>query len=269
MKPLKTSFKQSFNIIKERKKIFLTLFFLQLLFFSSIFFINLHYMPRIIEKSTLVFDYISKQNPEDKDNMLGDDPLMISRNYKAIQSYLKPLIIFCFLSFVLINGLIWYLCNKLVFSKKLFDKKELLKYYSRFFVISLVSFILIINFLYSSFKGLFTFSYDQIGSFNFAAFLFTLFLVYFLFISYSSILKFSLKNSLKKSFQVGLRKIHLFFIAYLIIFILIFSLFILINMLLEKNLFLLTLVLILFITAFVWSKIFLISLVKTLLEEPM
>src|SRR3989344_1257217 len=88
-----SSLKESFLLIKKNKRIFLLIFVLQILFFSLIIMANAYYIPQILQSTKDVIDYAEALNinPQtanvdilQKKNPLGDDPLLISRNYNLI-----------------------------------------------------------------------------------------------------------------------------------------------------------------------------------------
>jgi len=268
-----SSFKESFKAIKKNKMVFLVLFLLQLLFFSLIFFVNLYYQPKIMDSVINVMDYVSKQNPEDGKNILGDDPLMIHRNYENMVYNLRLLAVWCFFIFVFVNGSIFYLISKLIYDKKFnfkicFEKyrentKEFLTYLLKFGIACLIFFLLIFSFLYSTFKGSLFSMVNSLGSFNPASLLIAFALAYFMYILFSLLYKVK-KNTFKKLFKIGIKKAHIILLAYFINLVIILILFLLITFLIEVNLILITLVILLSILAFVWSKIFLVSVVKKL-----
>ena len=335
-KIISNSFKESFKLIKKNKIIFLVLFLLQLLFFSLVFIVNFYYQPKILGSVGNVMDYLSKQNPEDE-NILGEDPLMIHRNYKDIIYNLRLLAVWCFLIFVLINGSMFYLINKLVYNKKFNFKqrnstnhqiggmssarkpptklaefraskttkckdnkimppvcdwwfltncfkryqenaKELFICLFKFGIACLVFFLLIFLFAYPSFKGsilvltfLFAYPFDPSIlnsvseiSFNLASLLIIFILFYFMYLTFSLIYKIELRNIFKKLFNVGVKKAYIILLTYFINLIVIHALFLLIVFLIEWNIILLSLIVLLFILSFVWTKIFLVNVVKKL-----
>jgi len=252
--------------------VFLVLFLLQLLFFSSIFLVNLYYQPKIIDSVINVMDYVSKQNPEDGGNVLGDDPLMIHMNYENMVYNMRLLAVWCFFIFVFVNGSIFYLISKLVYDKKFnfkicFEKyrentKEFLAYLLKFGVACLIFFLLIFSFLYSTFKGSLFNMLNSISSFNPASLLIAVVLAYFMYLAFS--LLYKTKNIFKELFNIGIKKAHIILLTYLINLVIILILFLLITFLIEINLILITLIILLSMLAFVWSKIFLVSVVKKL-----
>jgi len=271
-KIISNSFKESFKLIKKNKVVFLVLFLLQLLFFSLVFIVNFHYQPKILGSVGNVMDYLSKQNPEDE-NILGEDPLMIHRNYKDIIYNLRLLAVRCFLIFVLINGSMFYLISKLVYNKKFNFKtcfksykkntKEYLIYLFKFVVVSLIFFLLIFLFAYPNLK-VSIFSLLSGTSFNFFSLLMAFVLVYFMYLIFSLIYKIELRNIFKKLFNVGVKQAHIILLTYFINLIVIHTLFLLIVFLIEGNIILLSLIVLLFILSFVWTKIFLVNVVKKL-----
>lgn len=272
-KIISSSFKESFEIIRKNKPVFLVLFLLQLLFFSLMFFANLHYQPKIMDSVVNAMDYVSRQNPADGGNILGDDPLMIHNNYEEMVYNLRLLAAWCFFIFVFVNGSIFYLISKLAYDKQFNFKicfknckkntKEFFIYLFKFGVACLIFFLLIFSFLYSTFKGSLFSMVNSIGSLNPASLLIALALAYFMYISFSLLYKIK-KNIFRKLFDIGIKKAHIILLTYFINLVIILILFLLITLLIEANLILITLVILLSILAFLWSKIFLVSVVKKL-----
>ena len=269
-----SSFKESFKTIKKNKMVFLVLFLLQLLFFSSMFFVNLYYQPKIMDNVINVMEYISKQNPEEGENILGEDPLMIHRNYESMVHNLRLLSIWCFFIFVLVNGSMFYLTSKLVYDGNFNFKgcfrncrqntKEFFVYLFKFGISSLIFFSLIFSFLYSVFKGSLFSLIESIGSFNPGSLLIAAVLAYFMYLIFPLLYKIKTKDIFKELFNIGIKKVHIILLAYLINLIVIHAFFLLTAFLIEINIVLISLISLLLISSFVWSKIFLVGVVKKL-----
>ncbi len=268
---ISSSFKESFALIRKNKSIFLVLFLLQLLFFSLIFILNLNYQPKILESVNNVISYVGSQNPAEGKNVLGDDPLMIHRNYKNMLYNLILLGVWSFLACILINGPVWYLTSRLVYDSNLknlitnYKKtlKEFFIYLSKFAFSSLVFFALLFL-TFSAFKAsLFSFL-SETTSFNFASLLITFILIYFVYLALALIYKTKLKNMHKELFNVGVKKWNIILMAYFINLIVLFVLFLFIIFLAEQNLVLLSLSVLLLMAGFVWARVFLVMVVKKL-----
>ena len=133
-----SSLKESFLLIKKNKRIFLLIFVLQILFFSLIIMANAYYVPKIVQSAEDTISYAEALNinPQtanidilQKKNPLGDDPLLISRNYNEIIKNSLFLLLSVFAVFALVNGLVWYLASNIEKSKSLkslFSLKNLL-----------------------------------------------------------------------------------------------------------------------------------------------
>lgn len=265
------SFKESFGLIKKHKTIFLVLFLLQLVFFSLIFTVNLNYQPKIINSVNTVLDYLSRQSVEENKDILLEDPLIIHRNYENIIYNLKLAFVWCLLIFVFINGKIFYLINKLAYDKNpgiKHDKKtikEFFGYLSKFAAINLICFWLIALFSYSNLKmSAISMVYGAFNSATIASFFIVLTLSYFMYLSFTLIYKTKFKNIFKKLFNVGIKKAHIILLTYLINFIIFTIFFLLTVFLIEKNIILWSMGIILFVLSFIWSKIFLVTVVKKL-----
>lgn len=288
------SFKESFSIIKKNKTLFLVLFLLQLLFFSLIFAVNFHYQPKILESVGNVIDYISEQNPTES-NILGDDPLMIHRNYKNMMHNLRLLAVWSLLIFIFINGSMFYLISKLVYNQKFNFKicsrnykqntkeffvcqkskgflsmlrnspfSEFLTYLFKFGFVSLVFFLLVFLFSYSGSNASMLSLISGIALFKPVSLIIAFILFYFMYLTFLLLYKVKLKALFKELFNVGVKKAHMMLLTFFIALLIIFILLLLIIFLIEKNIVLLSLIVLLFVLSFVWGKVFLIMVVKKL-----
>ena len=115
------SLRESFSVIRKNKRIVLSLLILQLILFSLMFFVNIKYQSKMLESTQAIIEYMEKQKFDQaslglsllqQKSVLGDDPLLISRNFSAIAYNLKFLIFYTLIIFILLNGFIWFLtCN--------------------------------------------------------------------------------------------------------------------------------------------------------------
>ena len=269
-----SSLKESFLIIKKNKRIFLLIFVLQVLFFSLIIMANAYYMPQILQSTQDAIDYaesldISPQNVNigilQQKNPLGDDPLLIRRNYDLIMKNSIILLILIFLIFVVINGLVWYFASNISEKgKRLFLLKNLLSYLLEFFAVALVLSAFLYIFSYSLVNIAFS-SYLSVKPINFVPLLLiTAIAVYYIYISIPILDKIKFRSLAKKSFSIGTKNFIPVIISCLVILMLIILSFLLIFYLLELNLFLLLIAVLLCIFVFAWSKIYFSIVVRKL-----
>jgi len=269
------SLKETFSIIKVNRKMFVFIFILQLIFLSLILHVNILYFPPVVDSIKEVIEYMDEQKFDDttigleilqQKNILGPDPLLISRNYKNILSNMRFLTLYSMLIFIIINGSIWFLSSSLL-EKKLFSLKDswnsILKYILKFGLITFIFSALIYLFSNSIIKKYFII--DQSQNFNFYPILIiSLILLYFVYISFSLLYKTHLKNILKNLIIIGIKKAHVILSAYIIIIISFIVIASLSLYLIERNLFLLFISLIFLILAVILSRIFLIRVVDKL-----
>ncbi|HLG23660.1 MAG TPA: hypothetical protein VI564_01885 [Candidatus Nanoarchaeia archaeon] len=219
-----SSLNETFRSIWKNKRIFILLFLLQTVLFSLLAFSSYYYQNKMLESAKEIADYIEKtqldeismtKNILEQKSILGDDPLLISRNYNSI----KKNFVYYLLSLIGILGiflpLLWLLSNKLL-GKKLhvFFSKESLR------PLIVVVFYLII--IFGLFYSLFSLSITDLASQASGLFLkFLIFilisaaLLYFLPISICLSLKENLKEVVSKTFFLGIKKIHYILTAYI------------------------------------------------------
>ncbi|MBI2208230.1 hypothetical protein HYU50_01940 [Candidatus Woesearchaeota archaeon] len=269
-----SSLKESFLLIKKNKKVFLLVFILQVLFFLLIVMVNVYHMPQILQSAKDAIDYAEALNinPQtanidmlQKKNPLGEDPLLISRNYDLIIKNSFYLLFSIFLIFVVINGLIWYFSSNInEKGKNLFSLKNILRYLSRFFIIAIILSVPLYFFAYALVKTSFS-SFLSAKPADFVPLLLIAAIaIYFIYISIPILDKIKFKSLAKKLFSIGTKNFIPVIISYLIILILIMASLFLIFYLIELNLFLLLIAVLLSIFVFAWAKIYFSVVVKKL-----
>ena len=271
-----SSLKESFLLIKKNKRIFLLIFVLQILFFSLIIMANAYYIPQILQSTKDVIDYAEALNinPQtanidilQKKNPLGDDPLLISRNYNEIIKNSLFLLLSVFAVFALVNGLVWYLASNIEKSKSLkslFSLKNLLSYLLRFFAVAMVLSAFLYIFAYNLVNIAFS-SFLSVKPVNFIPLLLmAIVVIYFIYILMPILDKIKLISLAKSSFSIGTKNFIPVIISYLIILILIIACLFLVFYLIELNLFLLLIAVLLSIFVFAWAKIYFSIVVKKL-----
>lgn len=292
-KIISTSLKESFLAISKNKKIFTLAFILQILFFLSILMVNFYYTSKILESTKDIIDYTETLNLDiekakfdilQQKNPLGEDPLLISRNYEEMKKNSLFLLFSVFMIFTIINGLIWYFASNIPEkNKKLFSIKNILAYLSRFFIISLVLSLSLFIFAYNLLNISFS-SFLSTKPINFIPLIIiAVMTIYFAYIAVPLLNKTKFKeegreNSKKEFYEqfkkfiknilsIGTKSFIPLMISYLIILILITLPLLLIFYSVELNLMLLFIELILLLFIFVWSKIFFVIIVKKLSRE--
>ena len=194
---------------------------------------------------------------------LGDDPLTIYENYILMMGYLKSMAIYSILAFIIINGLIWSLSDNLI-SKK--TTKQFFTYILNFTIITLsftlIFYVLVFSTLKSSLIKLEYTFLPLVG----ALFLSGL-LIYFIAINFSLINKRKIKDILKLAFPIGIFKFPKIILIYLINLLIISFFVYLIYLTIEYNIMLLSIVLILWVFSFVFTRLFLIVSVNGLIKK--
>jgi len=275
---ISNSFKESFRIIKKNKRVFVVLFFSQLIYLSLILAVNFNYQTKILEGSKSIIEYVDNLDLEDStvatsffqnQNALGEDPLLISRNFKNILFNLQLLLLFSFSVFVIANGVNWFATAYIVTMKNFVKKKKfyeiIIQYLLKFAVITLVFSISIYLLFISTLKNSLFSLIEGGGSLNMLLlFLLTLVLLYFMFLAFSLIPKLKFKEMIKKGFFIGVRNFWTLIFSYLIILIIISIFAFLIFYFIESNLFLVFISSLLFVESFVWARIFLLTVVEKL-----
>lgn len=262
----KNSLKKTLSIIKNNKyKIFL-IFFLQIIFFISLSLIFYNTINPAMDHAKNALDYYDKINLTESSGMfgyLGEDPLIIYKNYTKMIYYLKFMALFSFLAFAIINGLLWTLSDNLVNKKNL---KQSLNHFSNFGIITLIFallfYVLIFNTLKSSLAKLENSLLPLIGILSLL-----IIIIYFLFISFSLIDKRKLKDILKLTFSIGIFKFPKIILVYSINLFILLLFSYLLYLTIEFNMIILSIILILFVLSFVFTRLFLIVYINDLVKK--
>lgn len=263
------SIKKSFSMIWKNKALFALLFVLQIIFFAVFVFITLTYQTKILESAKAITDYLSKQNLDEasvassllqKKNVLGDNPLMISRNFNEIIKNFRLYLVYAFALLVVFASINWTITNELIHKNNL---KRLMKAFFRIFIVLLFYLGLIFLFL------LFNVSLMHFGAESaklltklVLLLVFSSILSYFMLISLSLSHNTELKNIAKKTFIIGIKKIHYILSVYFVnIFLFIAAAFLLFYFI-EKSYLILLLSILLMIFSFVFGRIFMVNVVE-------
>ena len=270
------SVKNSFAMIWRNKLLFISLFALQVLFFSLFLYASTVYLPRMFGSAKAISDYISRQNLDDisvaqnvmqQKNILGEDPLSISRNYTSLVGSFSIYLEYSFAMLVLFLSISWTLTARMSHKTSF---KKMLEDFAKKLLVLLSCFGAILFFFFSIVEVSFSDSISQ-GLMLFAKYIpmliFSAALLYFMFIALSISGSESLKALLHKTFSVGIRKFHYMIAAYLISLFFVMLSVILITYFTENNLFGLLLSMVFFVFVFVFCRIFIFNVVDRLSKE--
>ncbi|MBW2980832.1 hypothetical protein KY360_05440 [Candidatus Woesearchaeota archaeon] len=266
-----TSLKQSFKLVKKHKRIVLGLLILQIIFLSLMIGLQMHYQMKAFEVAEVVMEYLDQQDLSDIEvaknivtgsNILGDDPLMIYRNYRKIAGFMVRLSIYSLVVYLVFGSLNWALTDQLIYGK---NKKRFLAYIGKFCLLAMGFLALIFLLAYSSLKGVIGgLILETLTSGNFVYLILGLALLYFMFISFALISRIKFKEILRKALMLGAKKAHIILLVYLINLVIIVLLVRLVHFLSTKSIFLLSLALLLLLFSIVWTRIFLVLVVDKL-----
>ncbi len=266
------SLKQSLISIWKNKSLFVLLFILQVVFFIIFSVINLTYQAKILTNIQAITSYLSQQKLDEasatanllqQKSLLGDDPLLISRNFNEMVKNFRLYLIYAFILLVIFISMAWVITHRLSYK---FNSKQFAKNFFNIFLVLLFYLGLIFLFFFSllniSVVQLATPSQLLIKYVPF--FIFSVILAYFMFVSLSLSHYTELKNIVQKTLSIGIRKMRYILAAYFINIFLFIMPIILLYYFIEKNLFILILSLMLMIFSFVFGRIFMVSVVEKL-----
>ena len=267
------SLKNSFASVWKNKPLFAFLFVFQIIFFTIFSFINYHYMAKMVESSQAIYEYLNKlqldeakisQDILQQKNILGDDPLMISRNFSEILGNFRIYMSYVFALLIVFLSISWALSNKFIAKINL---RQIAKIIFRNFVILLFYLGLVFMFLFS----LLNISIIQLTTESSKFFVkYIIFLIvsailsYFMFISLSLAGKVGLKDIVQKTLIAGIKKAHYVLAAYFINISLLGISAFLAYYFFERNNLIFFLSLIMIIFSFVFGRILAINVVDKL-----
>ena len=265
------SLNQSFAALWRNKSKALLLFVLQILFFGLILYIGV-YQVRMIESAKAMSDYLSGQQLDDvtiankileQQDILGDNPELIGQSYDSIIRNFRIFLLYFFIAAIAFMSLAWALASR--FDSNL--NSGFWKTFLRNVAILLVSLgligafflmILSIPFSEAAFQG------SKILV-KYASFLlFSMTLMYFVFISLSLAWKYGYGEIMIKSLNIGIKKAHYIVSAYILVFILMILSLYLVFYLIDINFFASTIALILFVFSFVFGRMLVFNVVNRL-----
>ena len=267
------SFKESLALIWKNKSLFVLLLVLQIAFFVLFSIISYNYVPKMIEGQKAIEEYLSNikfdeasvaANMLEQRNVLGDDPLLISRNFKEIMRNFRLYLIYIFILIVFSISVFWAITSKIIHKISL---KQLTKIFLKIFIVALSYLGLIFIFFFSLLNVSLTGAAEESTKLltkDVPFFIFSIILVYFMFVSISLIYHTELKNVVQETLKIGVKKIHYVLAAYLINIILFIISIFLMYYFIERNLFILLVSIILMLFSFIFGRVFMVSVVGKL-----
>ncbi len=265
------SLKQSFLAVWRNKMLFALLFVLQLIFFAVFSFMTLPYMTKMLESAKEINDYLSVQSLDEvslgssilqQKSILGDDPLLISRNFNEIVKNFRIYLAYAFVLLTVFLSISWSITHKLVHK---ISMKRIMGCLFRVIIILSVYLGLIFLFLFSLLNISFMeFSSNKLLAKLILFLFFSIALAYFMLISLALSNHAQFKKIGKKTLRIGIRKIHYVLLAYLINACLLSVSIILLFYFIEKSQLILLLSIIMIIFSFVFGRIFLMNVVEKL-----
>lgn len=277
--------KYAVGCLKKRRLVFLLLVILQFVFFVSFFIAQVNIQPKILELGIEMIDYLNsvESSPADLGNnfqgFLGDDPLLLYRNSKQIAYLIALDIIIVALFFAFIVNLMWVLSHYLLkerdMNKDAKDIKDfkgikvMARQFLRFIAVFLAYSIPYLVIIFISLKQTLLQSVETSLNLNILSIfliILTVVVVYLGLISFS-LIHLPLKEILKKTFSLGVKKVHLIFPIILLVFVILSLVFILLFLSLDLNLFLFLVLLIVFISVYIFLRIFIIAFINSFLSN--
>ena len=212
-----TSLKESLKLIWKNKLWFMLLFVLEILFFAALSIASYNYQIKIVEHSNSIFDYISKLKLDDaavadnflqQKSVLGNDPLLISREFNEILKNFRLLLLSIFISLVVFLSFAWTITIKIIHK---LNVKNLAKHYLGILAVLLFYLGLIFIFFYFllnlSLSNI-VLQTSMLITKYILFFIVVVVLLYFMFISLSIVQKTGFKNIVQKTLIIGIKKIH-------------------------------------------------------------
>src|SRR3989344_2666096 len=118
-----SSLKESLSYIWKSKSLFSLLFILQIAFFALFSMISYNYVPKMIEGQKAIEEYLINikfdeasvaANMLEQKNILGDDPLLISRNFNEIVGNFRLYLIYIFILLIFFISMSWAITCKII-----------------------------------------------------------------------------------------------------------------------------------------------------------
>jgi len=260
------SIRKTISTIRNNKSKILLIFFLQVIFFLTLTLIFQNTITPAMQHAKNAVEYYDKINITEDSGMfgyLGEEPLVIYKNYKNMMYYIRFMALFAILAVIIINSLIWALTDNLINKKNI---KQFFNYITNFGILTLAASIIFNILIFRTLKSsLAEMEYSLLPLIG-ILFLLAIFL-YVLYIAYSLIDNRRLKDTLKLTLKTALKKFPKIISIY-IINLLVISLFAyLIYLTIEANMILLSIAVILFILSFIFTRLFLIVSISNLTKN--
>jgi len=246
---------------------------LQIIFFAAFSAINLNYGVKMMESEKAIDGYLASLKLDDvsvasdilqQKNILGDDPLLISRNFNEIIKNFRVYLAYFFILSIFFISAAWTMTNKMVYKTNF---KISVNIFLKSLLISLFYLALIFGFFFSISSISFTQAAYDASKLIAKYLLFSIFsilLAYFMFISLSLMHNTALNKIVQKTLIIGIKKIHYILAVYFINALLFFLPLALLYYFIEKNPFILLLSIILLVFSFIIGRVFLINVVEKL-----
>ena len=263
---IKTSLEKTLLIIKQNKLKVFFIFFLQIIFFIALSLIVYNTIIPSMQYAKEAMDYYDKINVTEDTGMfgyLGENPLVIYQSYKNMMYYLKMMVLYSVLAFIVINGLIWAITDNLINKK---NRKQFLHYFTNFGILTIIFIAILYLTIFKTLKSSLVDIGNSLLPFVGILILFIV-LIYFLFIGLALIDKRKPKEIPKLILKIGILKFPYVILTYLINFAIILLLSYLIFLTIESNMILLSIILILFVLSFVFTRLFLIISINNLTKK--
>lgn len=254
--------------IWKHKFLFLLVILFQALFLSAWFGNQFYFQKRINDNMMSVMEQVGKEIPTEMNitqSFLSQQSLVSEQFLAAIESYGKIIydvrmwLIVSAIIFAVLNGFVWGFSNKIV------DSRFFL-YYWRFVGVSAVYFLIIIAVFQLSVASTNITAEDVGKTFTSASYFFLIsvaIILYLMPISFTIIRNRRMREIPKRTFLVGVKKIHYVLAAYLIS-VLLLAIPIVFVWYLMDNVILLTLGAVFFLITITYARMFIMSLINQL-----
>ncbi|MBD3355113.1 hypothetical protein GF361_03960 [Candidatus Woesearchaeota archaeon] len=261
--PILSSLKESFKLIKKKKRYFSILLITHVIFLLVISLLLLNYSANIgeeIEKMVEPLESLSNTTTvaSAESYMALEELESVETAYSNIVNYLIVFGLLLFLSYMIINGINWNIANLIV------NKSSSFKIYWLMFGISFLFFSFLGALLIGFFLRLSTYT----GNNQLTAFITTIFFIvitYLAYISFGLIRKYKpkkIKEFLKHTLKIAYKKPEILFFSYMIIFLAVLLSAAIVYRLLYALMPFLILSIIFLILAMSWGKVFFLTAVK-------
>ncbi|MFH1641933.1 MAG: hypothetical protein ABIC04_03455 [Nanoarchaeota archaeon] len=260
------SFNDTINLIIRFKHIILIIFLIQIIFLFLVGINIITTMTPALSATKEVLLYVNQLRLDDAalaeniltgKSVLGDDPLLVQRNYEVVMKFIKLFVSFSFILFVIFEGFNWALTHHMI-KKKTF--KHFVSHMIHFCIVSIVYFTAMGLILYGQLNSLV--DNPQLGPRLVLSITLVMILSYFMLVSYGLLHNKNLLIIIKKTVIIG------FYKAYILIPVVIASviLILLVSLLLfktaESYLIFTILSIILVTSTFIFTRLYFVKLIN-------